>query len=78
MRKGHCSAANIDFISLAIQLGATIDNILKYQSATHPDFAANFFDNTLYVCCSGYVEEAVTAGQNQNESRESSQQLSGN
>ncbi|SEA56636.1 NADH dehydrogenase [Desulfuromusa kysingii] len=46
LRKGHCTAANVDFISFAIQMGATIDDILKYQYATHPELAAKPSDNT--------------------------------
>jgi len=46
LRKGHCSAGNIDFISFAIQMGATIEDIVKYQYATHPELAAKPSDNT--------------------------------
>ncbi len=46
LRKGHCSAANVDFISFAIQMGATIEDILVYQYATHPELAAKPSDNT--------------------------------
>ncbi len=46
LRKGHCSAGNVDFISFAIQMGATIEDILKYQYATHPELAAKPSDNT--------------------------------
>ena len=46
LRKGHCSAGNVDFISFAIQMGATIDDILIYQYATHPELAAKPSDNT--------------------------------
>jgi NADH oxidase (H2O2-forming) len=46
LRKGHCSASNVDFISFAIQMGATIEDILKYQYATHPELAAKPSDNT--------------------------------
>ena len=46
LRKGHCVAANVDFISFAIQMGATIEDILKYQYATHPELAAKPSDNT--------------------------------
>ena len=46
LRKGHCSAGNIDFISFAIQMEATIEDILKYQYATHPELAAKPSDNT--------------------------------
>lgn len=46
LRKGHCAAGNVDFISFAIQMGATIKDILKYQYATHPELAAKPSDNT--------------------------------
>jgi NADH oxidase (H2O2-forming) len=46
LRKGHCSAGNVDFISFAIQMGATIEDILNYQYATHPELAAKPSDNT--------------------------------
>jgi NADH dehydrogenase len=46
LRKGHCTANNVDFISFAIQMGATIENILTYQYATHPELAAKPSDNT--------------------------------
>jgi len=46
LRKGHCSAGNVDFISFAIQMEATIEDILKYQYATHPELAAKPSDNT--------------------------------
>ncbi|MFK5927441.1 MAG: FAD-dependent oxidoreductase [Desulfuromusa sp.] len=46
LRKGHCSAGNVDFISFAIQMGATIEDILIYQYATHPELAAKPSDNT--------------------------------
>ncbi len=46
LRKGHCSAGNVDFISFAIQMSATIEDILVYQYATHPELAAKPSDNT--------------------------------
>jgi len=48
LRKGHCVAANIDFISFAIQKSATIDEILLHQYSTHPELAAKPSDN-IYV-----------------------------
>ncbi|BBO74572.1 pyridine nucleotide-disulfide oxidoreductase [Desulfosarcina widdelii] len=48
LRKGNCSAHNIDFISFAIQMGATMDDLLNYQYATHPELAAKPSDN-MYV-----------------------------
>jgi NADH oxidase (H2O2-forming) len=46
MRKGHGATQNVDFISFAIQMGATMDNLLGYQYATHPELAAKPSDNT--------------------------------
>ena len=46
LRKGHCAANNVDFISFAIQMGATLEDILIYQYATHPELAAKPSDNT--------------------------------
>jgi NADPH-dependent 2,4-dienoyl-CoA reductase/sulfur reductase-like enzyme len=46
LRKGNCSAHNVDFISFAIQMGATIDDLMDYQYATHPELAAKPSDNT--------------------------------
>lgn len=48
LRKGNCSAHNVDFISFAIQMGATLDDLLNYQYATHPELAAKPSDN-MYV-----------------------------
>jgi len=46
LRYGHCTAGNVDFISFGIQMGATIDDLLNYQYATHPELAAKPSDNT--------------------------------
>lgn len=46
MRKGPGAAQNVDFISLAIQMGATLEDLLSYQYATHPELAAKPSDNT--------------------------------
>jgi len=46
LRKGHCAANNVDFISFAIHMGATIEDLLIYQYATHPELAAKPSDNT--------------------------------
>ncbi len=46
LRKGHCTANNVDFISFAIQMGATIEDLLSYQYSTHPEMAAKPSDNT--------------------------------
>jgi len=46
LRKGHGAAQNVDFISFAIQMGATMEDLLIYQYATHPELAAKPSDNT--------------------------------
>jgi len=46
MRRGNGVAQNVDFISLAIQMGATREDLLSYQYATHPELAAKPSDNT--------------------------------
>jgi NADH oxidase (H2O2-forming) len=45
LRKGPGAAQNADFISFAIQMGATWENLLNYQYATHPELAAKPSDN---------------------------------
>ena len=45
LRKGNCSAHNVDFISFAIQMGATMDDLMDYLYATHPELAAKPNDN---------------------------------
>jgi pyruvate/2-oxoglutarate dehydrogenase complex dihydrolipoamide dehydrogenase (E3) component len=45
LRKGNCSAYNVDFISFAIQMGATMDDLMDYQYATRPELAAKPFNN---------------------------------
>ncbi|NCC52470.1 MAG: NADH oxidase [Spartobacteria bacterium] len=51
LRKGLCAAAHVDFISLAIQMGATVDDLVNYQYATHPELAAKPSDNTVVFAC---------------------------
>ena len=46
LRRGGGTAQNVDFISLAIQMGATLEDLLSYQYATHPELAAKPSDNT--------------------------------
>ncbi len=46
LRQGHGAAQNVDFISFAIQMGATMEDLLIYQYATHPELAAKPSDNT--------------------------------
>ncbi len=45
LRADKCTAQNVDFISFAIQMGATIDDLMEYQYATHPELAAKPSDN---------------------------------
>ena len=46
MRQGDCTAQNVDLISLAIQMGATMDDFMSYQYCTHPELAAKPSDNS--------------------------------
>ncbi len=46
MRRGYATAANVDFISLAIQMGAAANDLLTYQYCTHPELAAKPSDNS--------------------------------
>ena len=48
LRKGDCTAHMVDFISFAIQMGATMGDLMDYQYATHPELAAKPSDN-VYV-----------------------------
>ena len=52
MRKGNSTAQNVDFISHAIQMGSTMDNILTYQYCTHPELAAKPSDNSYTFAAS--------------------------
>ena len=45
LRKGNCSAYKVDFISFAIQMGATMDDLMDYQYAARPELAAKPFNN---------------------------------
>ncbi|MBW2119726.1 MAG: hypothetical protein JRH09_17650 [Deltaproteobacteria bacterium] len=57
MRQGEAVAGNIDFLSLAIQMKTTINDLLVHQYATHPELAAKPSDN-LFVFA---AEEAAKA-----------------
>jgi NADH dehydrogenase len=57
LRHGHCCAANVDFLSLAIQMGATADDLVRYQYATHPELAAKPSDNTYVFACMAAIKE---------------------
>lgn len=46
LRNGHGASQNVDFIAFAIHMGATLDNLMWYQYATHPELAAKPSDNT--------------------------------
>ena len=45
MRKGYGAAQGADFISFAIQMGTTLEDLMTYQYATHPELAAKPSDN---------------------------------
>jgi NADH dehydrogenase len=51
IRKGLATGANIDFISFAIQMEASIEQLMKLQYATHPELAAKPSDNTVLFAC---------------------------
>ena len=46
LRKGTGAAQHTDFMSFAIQMKATLDDLLIHQYATHPELAAKPSDNT--------------------------------
>jgi NADH dehydrogenase len=46
LRKGRCTANNIDFISMAIQMKVTAYDLAEYQYATQPELAAKPSDNS--------------------------------
>jgi len=48
LRYGYGTAFDIDFIAFAIQMGATIEDTLLHQYATHPELTAKSSDN-MYV-----------------------------
>jgi NADH dehydrogenase len=48
LRYGYATAPDINFISFAIQMGATIKDMLRHQYATHPELTAKSSDN-MYV-----------------------------
>jgi NADH oxidase (H2O2-forming) len=50
LQKGEGAAQNADFISFAIQMKATLEDLLNCQYATHPELAAKPSDN-IYVFC---------------------------
>lgn len=58
MRKGTGAAQNVDFMSLAIQMGATPDDLLSYQYATHPELAAKPSDNTYAFAARDAIAKA--------------------
>jgi NADH dehydrogenase len=58
MRKGSGAAQNVDFMSLAIQMGATREDLLSYQYATHPKLAAKPSDNTYAFAARDAKENA--------------------
>jgi len=56
IRKGNGTAQNVDFISLGIQMGTTMENLSDYQYATHPELAAKPSDN----CYTFAAREAIS------------------
>ena len=57
MRKGFGAAQQIDFVSMAIQMGATLEDLLSYQYATHPELAAKPSDNAYQFAAQDAVNK---------------------
>lgn len=47
LRRGHATAVQIDLLSLALQMRATLDDLLVLQYATHPELAARPSDHSI-------------------------------
>jgi NADH oxidase (H2O2-forming) len=48
LRYGYSTASDVDFIAFAIQMGATVEDILLHQYTTHPELTPKSSDN-MYV-----------------------------
>lgn len=57
LRKGRGAAQGVDFLSLACQLGASVDDLINYQYATHPELAAKPSDNGYVFAARAAVKE---------------------
>jgi NADH oxidase (H2O2-forming) len=56
MRRDHATAAAVDLISMAIQMGATADDLLLHQYATHPELAAKPSDDMLVFAAQDAID----------------------
>jgi NADH dehydrogenase len=65
MQKGSCAAQTVDFISLAIQMGATMDDLDSYQYCTHPELAAKPSDN-IYTFATRDAAQKLSGSQKPN------------
>jgi NADH dehydrogenase len=54
---GGNAAADVDYLSLAIQLGATADDIAAYQYVTHPELTAKPSDNRFVLAARDALRE---------------------
>jgi len=61
MRRGKAVAANVDFLSLAIQKRTTSDDLLIHQYATHPELAAKPSDNAYVFAARDAARAGVAA-----------------
>ncbi len=62
LRKDHGVAPNIDFLSLAIQMGATLEDLIVYQYATHPELAAKPSDNSFVMAARDALNRLKSTG----------------
>jgi NADH oxidase (H2O2-forming) len=46
-KRGRATSGNVDFYSMAIQMGASLNDLINLQYATHPELAAKPSDNTV-------------------------------
>lgn len=60
LRHDHATASNVDFLSFAIQMGATANDLMHLQYATHPELAAKPSDN-MYVFAARNAHRAMAA-----------------
>jgi NADH oxidase (H2O2-forming) len=62
LRKGHGVAATLDMISLAIQLGASVGDLVAHQYCTHPELAAKPSDNSIVFAALNAIDALDGAG----------------
>jgi NADH dehydrogenase len=61
MRAGCGAAQSADFLSFAIQMGATWEDLMAYQYATHPELAAKPSDNSYVFAAQDAVKKLKAA-----------------